>query len=355
MIFAQYSMHEPGKKTFPGFFHYGIAAGLLIGLIALSACNNPKKRDTGSAKTKPTTIPEKSIDVPDFNADSAYHFVEKQLSFGPRVPGSEAHAECAAWLAGKLETYADRVIVQDFKTRVYNKQIYDGQNIIASFRPDRQARIFLSAHWDSRPYADHDPDPAKHNTPIDGANDGASGTGILIEIARLLNMTPTNVGIDIILFDLEDYGPPQDSQTDQSTDTWGLGSQYWSRNPHVPGYSARYGILLDMVGASGAVFPLEGFSMYYAPDITKQIWDIGVELGYDDYFVFEQGAYITDDHYFINRIAQIPTTNIIHLDPASANGTFYDHWHTVNDNLEQIDTVTLEVVGSTVLEVIFRE
>lgn len=355
MIFAKHKKQGPGKQALPGFFRYGTAAGLLILISIFSACNNAPKQKSGSDKPTKTNVPEKTITVPDFNADSAYYFVKKQLSYGPRVPGSEAHAQCATWLANKLETYADRVIVQDFKTRVYNKEIFGGQNIIASFKPGRQARIFLAAHWDSRPYADHDPDPSKHTTPIDGANDGASGTGILIEIARLLNKTQPEIGVDIVLFDLEDYGPPQDTQTDQSTETWGLGSQYWSANPHVPGYSARYGILLDMVGASDAVFPMEGFSMYYAPDITKKVWNIGVEIGYGDYFVFDQGAYITDDHYFVNRIAQIPTINIIHLDPASTNGTFYDHWHTVNDNLEQIDPVTLDVVGSTVLEVIFRE
>jgi hypothetical protein len=338
---------------FAGNFHRVLF--LLLLMISITACGDRQKSQSSASQPEPVAAAKATIEVPVFNADSAYFFVGKQLSFGPRVPGSDAHAACVAWLERKMETYTGHIVVQEFKTRVYNKEIFDGKNIIASFNPEKQARLFLSAHWDSRPYADHDPDPAKHQTPIDGANDGASGTGILIEIARILSNTQPDIGIDIILFDLEDYGPPQDNQTNQSTETWGLGSQYWSRNPHVPGYSPRYGILLDMVGASDAVFPLEGFSMYYAPDIIKKVWNIAENLGYGDYFVFDQGAYITDDHYFINSIAQIPTINIIHLDPASPNGTFYEHWHTVKDNLDQIDPVTLKVVGQTVLEVIFRE
>jgi hypothetical protein len=330
-------------------------AGLLVFILVFSACGDRGKSTSTSKNTKVEQKKKPAIKTPAFDADSAYYFVEKQLSFGPRVPGTPAHKACADWLENTLTQYADAVIVQQFKTRVYDDRIFEGKNIIASFKPEFQNRIFLSAHWDSRPYADHDPDVENHQTPIDGANDGASGAGVLLEIARQLSMQKPHVGIDIILFDLEDYGPPQDTQTDQSTETWGLGSQYWAQNFHTPGYSARYGILLDMVGAENAVFPLEGFSMYYAPDITKKVWSIAGEIGYDDYFVYDQGGYITDDHYFINSLAQIPTINIIHLDPASTNGTFYDHWHTINDNLEKIDRGTLKIVGQTVLEVIFRE
>jgi glutaminyl-peptide cyclotransferase len=326
-------------------------------LFALSFLISVSCGDGGASSKKTTAVstpPPATISVPDFDADSAYYFVEKQLSFGPRVPGSDAHAACAQWLEITLRRFATKVVVQEFKARVYNNLVFDGKNLIASFNPDMQRRILLAAHWDSRPYADHDPDPANHNTPIDGANDGASGTGVLIEIARQLSRQSPPLGIDIILFDLEDYGPPQDSQTWESTDMWGLGSQYWAKNPHTPRYSANFGILLDMVGAPDARFPLEGFSMYYAPVITKKVWELAGRLGYGDYFVFEQGAHITDDHYFINRDARIPTINIIHLDPASPNRTFFEHWHTVNDNIDQIDPHTLSVVGNVVLSVIFK-
>ncbi|MCF8364997.1 MAG: M28 family peptidase [Bacteroidales bacterium] len=331
------------------------ASIIMVLILSNISCGDGKSVKSTTSQKQSKIIVKPKLSTPVFNADSAYYFVEKQLSFGPRVPETEAHEACALWLEATLGKFADSVMVQEFKARVYDNRIFSGKNIIASFKPDFQNRIFLSSHWDSRPYADHDPDVSKHDVPIDGANDGASGTGVLIEIARQLSIQNPGIGIDIVLFDLEDYGPPQDSQTDQASETWGLGSQYWARNFHVPGYSARYGILLDMVGASDAIFPLEGFSMYYAPDIVKKVWNIAGEIGYGDYFVFDNGGYITDDHYFVNLIAQIPTINIIHLDPASVNGTFYDHWHTVNDNLEQIEPATLKVVGQTVLEVIFRE
>jgi hypothetical protein len=316
------------------------------------ACNG--SQSTGTENSKRTADPAAPVHIPDFNADSAYAFVKKQLLFGPRVPGSESHAQCARWMAETLRLYADTVFVQEFKARVFNNTIYDGQNIIATFNPKLRTRILLGAHWDSRPFADYDPDPTNHNTPIDGANDGASGTGVLMEIARQLKKHRPDVGIDIVLFDLEDYGPPQEMHLRESTQWWGLGSQYWSRNFHVRGYRAKYGILLDMVGAENAVFPREGFSVYYAPDIVERVWQVANELGFGSYFVKDQGAYITDDHYFVNTIARIPMINIIHLDPASSNGTFFDHWHTVNDNLEKISPATLRIVGQTVLTVIFK-
>ena len=324
---------------------------VLLHVLFLASCGN----QSNGKKIETTAIKSKAeIKVPDFNADSAYWFVSRQLEFGPRVPGSTAHQECARWLESTLKRFSPQVMVQPFKTRIYDNRIFDGQNIIAAFNPEIKSRIFLSAHWDSRPYADHDPDPANHQKPIDGANDGASGVGVLLEIARQLSLAKPSIGVDIILFDLEDYGPPQDKQT-QATETWGLGSQYWARNLHVPAYSPRFGILLDMVGAPDAVFPVEGFSAYYAEHVVKKVWKVAETLGYGDIFVDTDGGYITDDHYFINQIAQIPTIDIIHLDHESVNGTFYDHWHTVNDNLSQIDRETLGMVGQVVLTVVFWE
>jgi Zn-dependent M28 family amino/carboxypeptidase len=254
-----------------------------------------------------------------------------------------------------LNDFADTVEVQSFKAKAYNGKILRGKNIIASFRPENKKRVLLSAHWDSRPYADHDPDKEKHDNAIDGANDGASGVGVLIELARQFSAQNPAIGVDIILFDLEDYGPPQDVQTSGSEDNWGLGSQFWSNNPHKSNYRARYGILLDMVGVKDATFLQEGFSMMYAPSKVKKVWDIADDMGYGDYFVNERGGYITDDHYYINKIINIPTINIIHLDTESENGSFFQHWHTVNDNLEHIDKATLQVVGNVMMNVVYLE
>ena len=322
---------------------------LTFSMLIMFACGNSQKPVNQSTEVK-----DKQVHVPVFNRDSAYAYVEKQVNFGPRVPGTEAHSACARWMENTMNRFADTVIVQTFKARAYNGNVLRGKNIISSFNVEQKKRVLLCAHWDSRPYADHDPDEANHSKPIDGANDGASGVGVLIETARQFSMQQPDIGIDIIFFDLEDYGPPQDAQSG-ATETWGLGSQYWSRNPHKPAYRARYGILLDMVGVKDATFLMEGFSMEYAPSRVKKIWDIAAGLGYKSYFPQEYGSYITDDHYFINTIANIPTVNIIHLENDPGGGSFFEHWHTINDNMESIDKNTLGIVGTVVLNVIYRE
>jgi Zn-dependent M28 family amino/carboxypeptidase len=259
------------------------------------------------------------------------------------------------WLKNKLLESTPDVTIQEFKARVYNGDVFNGKNIIASFHPEKKNRIMLCAHWDSRPFADYDPDVSKRTKPVMGANDGASGIGVILELARLLKDNPSNAGVDIIFFDLEDFGPPQDKQHEAANEHWGLGSQYWSRNPHLPDYRARFVILLDMVGASGAKFLQEGFSLYYAPDKVKKVWDIASGLGYQDYFIREKGGYINDDHYFINEIRKIPAVDIIHLDPNSSNGSFYEYWHTTGDTFDKIDKETLRAVGEVVTKVVFSE
>jgi len=325
---------------------------LSVLMITSFSCKGPVKKDKPSEVTATET---KNIAIPAFNADSALQFVKAQTDFGARVPGSKAHAECASWLKSKLLTCSPHVTVQEFKTRVYSGDVFTGKNIIASFNPDKKARIMLCAHWDSRPFADHDPDPSRRDEPVMAANDGASGVGVLLEMARILKDNQPHVGIDIVFFDMEDYGPPQDSQNEAANEHWGLGSQYWSKNPHVPGYRARFVILLDMVGAPDAKFRREGFSMYFAPDKVKKVWDIAAGLGYQDYFLDENGGYINDDHYFINEILKVPAIDIIHLDPSSSNGSFFEYWHTTGDTFDKIDKKTLRVVGEVLVKVVFTE
>lgn len=294
------------------------------------------------------------VSVPVFNEDSAFAFVEQQVAFGPRVSGSAANLKCARWLHNKLLTYTPDVITQEAVVRLYNGKSVTARNIIASFNSHSVVRILLCSHWDSRPYADYDPDSTRHRTPIDGANDGASGVGVLLETARILKLNKVDIGVDIVLFDAEDYGAPQDNQNKVSEDDWGLGSQYWSRNPHKPGYKARFGILLDMVGVPGAFFTKEGISMQYAPDVVSKVWDAARRSGYGMYFSDQQTHPITDDHYYINKLSGIPTIDIIHYDNNSPTG-FYKNWHTSADNLENIDRKALKAVGQTLLTVIFEE
>lgn len=294
------------------------------------------------------------VNVPVFNEDSAYVYVKAQTDFGPRVPNTPAHDKCARWLEQKMKTYTEHVQVQKSKVRAYNGTLLNMMNIIATFNPDSPARILLCAHWDSRPYADWDEDPINHNTPIDGANDGASGVGVLTEVARVLSLNDINLGVDIIFFDVEDYGEPRDERNNNTDENWGLGSQYWSKNPHEQNYKALYGILLDMVGVESATFTKEGFSMEYAPDIVNKVWNAASRIGYGNFFVNEPTNPVTDDHYFINKITGIPTIDIIHFDKNTSTG-FYKYWHTKKDNIETINKNTLKAVGQTLLTVLYEE
>jgi len=328
-----------------------IYALLSIAIVLTFGSCKQKKAQTNEE----TEITEsaKTMKAADFNADSAWYFVNEQVKFSPRVPNTLAHEKCASWLETTLRKYAPVVIVQPFTAKAFDGTTLKCKNIIASFNPKSTTRVLLCSHWDSRPFADNDPDTTKHRTPIDGANDGASGVGILIEIARQLKIAPSAIGVDILLVDGEDYGAPQDAGFTGSDD-WALGSQYWSHNPHVPGYNARYGILLDMVGAENAIFTLEATTMYYAPDVAQRVWNVGTTIGYSDYFSSERTNGITDDHLYINQLRQIPTIDIIQHDQSTPSG-FYKYWHTMNDKMSGISKPTLMAVGQTILTAVRNE
>jgi hypothetical protein len=329
------------------FFLQGLILVLLLGLAACNNTNTPSQKTTGEKK--------EGKQVPSFNADSAFQYIRQQVDFGPRVCNTPAHDKCGKFLEEKMRAFGAKVIVQEGRVKAFDGTMLKIRNIIGSYNPTAGTRILILSHWDSRPFADHDPDPKNHKKPIDGANDGASGVGVILEIARQLSKASPTVGVDLLLVDAEDYGPPQDQLTNEDTsDWWGLGTQYWAKQPHVAGYSARFGILLDMVAAPNATFLMETFSMNYAPSVVKSVWSTGNSIGYSSYFIFEQGGAITDDHLFINRILNLPTIDIIHLDKMSQTG-FYPYWHTVQDNMQWIDKNTLKAVGQTLLTVIFQE
>ena len=299
-----------------------------------------------------TTVP--AVITPAFNADSAFSFVEAQLNFGPRVPNTAEHDSCAKYLVKKLESYCTKVIVQTGKVKAYTGAFLDIQNIIAQFEPDRANRLMFCAHWDTRHVADRDPD--KPVGKFDGANDGASGVAVLIEIARNLCEQDPNIGVDLILFDAEDYGSSQLSQGMMSIsnmdDTWCLGSQYWAKNPPIPNYKPQFAVLLDMVGAENATFPKEGYSLQYANPYVQAVWSKAQNMGYGQYFINHAIGGITDDHKYINEIAQIPAIDIIHYDVG--RGDFGRFHHTHADNLGIINKSTMEVVGHVCLEIIYQ-
>ncbi len=307
---------------------------------------------------QPTTPPRPELPAlpptPHFNADSAYAFVQKQVDFGPRVPGSSAHQACGDWLVAKLQGYGAEVIEQTGSVTIYTGQKLPLRNIFARFNPEAKDRLLLFAHWDTRPFADRDTE--RKNEPIDGANDGASGVGVILEIARHLAVKDHGPGIDILFTDMEDYGQPSGAMgmDERSIDTWALGAQYFAKNPVVPGYTARFGILLDMVGAQDAKFYREAISMQYAPAIVHKVWKTAAALGHGDRFVQETKYFVgTDDHVPINKLLRIPSIDIIQFDPATQ--AFGPYWHTHDDNMDVIDLETLEAVGRTVLEVVWKE
>lgn len=312
------------------------------------------RTDEPETKVPDTTPAVELPPAPQFDPDSAYAFIAKQVAFGPRVPGSEAHKACGDWMVAKLKGYGGTVIEQTATVTAFNNQKLPMRNIIASWKPEAKERILLFAHWDTRPFADRDDE--RKNEPIDGANDGGSGTGVLLEIARHLSTSAPELGIDILLVDVEDHGEPSGSMTlsETSIDTWALGSQYFAKNPHVPGYSARFGILLDMVGAADAKFYQEALSMQYAPAIVRKVWRTAHAIGYGDRFVQETKYFVgVDDHVPINKQLRIPSIDIIQFEP-STNG-FGPYWHTHDDNMDVISTETLKAVGQTVMEVVWKE
>lgn len=307
--------------------------------------------------------PDKSdamVSVPSFNSDSAFKDVERQTIFGPRVPNTKAHELCREYLTLSMKKFGAKVIEQTADLKAYDGSILKSTNIIASFQTENPNRVLLCAHWDSRPWADNDPNKKNWHTPIIGANDGASGVGVLMEIARQLGIETTKkgnipkVGIDIIFFDSEDYGTPRFSTIRENEDSWCLGTQYWAKNPHVKGYKAKYGILLDMVGGKAATFQWDYFSNNYAQQILQQTWEKAASLGYNTYFKSSQGGAITDDHVYINKLAKIPCIDIIDFDPDSKSG-FVPYWHTLDDTMKNIDRNTLKAVGETLIQMIYSE
>ncbi|MES2617778.1 MAG: M28 family peptidase [Bacteroidota bacterium] len=316
----------------------------LIAILTASACNNPGT--TGTTGNSDTTQVKPTVTV-DFNGDSAYQYVKSQVDFGPRVPGSTGHTKCHAYLVQLLKQYADTVYEQNTTARTYDNHVIPVKNIIAAFNPKMTERILLCAHWDTRPFADQD--TKDRDKPILGANDGASGVGVLLEIARNLSKQSTSVGIDIVLFDAEDWG----DNSGKTEDSYCLGSQYWSKNLHIPGYKAEFGILLDMVGAPNALFGYEDASRAFAAPTVSLVWQTAAKAGYGDYFKdFDRGG-ITDDHVYIMRNASIPTIDIIDFDPMTSS-KFGKYWHTHADNMDAISAKTLKAVGQTLHNVIYN-
>jgi len=318
---------------------------LLLAMIPFTACNKVSQKVQNE---------EKIVNVPLFSSDSAYHYIQQQVDFGPRVPNTDAQLACANYLSTKLKSFGAEVIEQKTNVKAFDGTILRAINIIGSFNPKAQTRILLFSHWDSRPWADHDPKTENRKQPVMGTNDGASGVGVLLEMARQFGQNLPNVGVDIIFFDAEDYGAPDSFKGENAEESWCLGTQYWAKNPHVSGYRAKYGILLDMVGAPQATFYKEQISEYYAANVVEKVWSQAKSLGFGNYFTDQKGGAVTDDHVYVNKLIGIPSIDIIQYDPKTESG-FGSYWHTINDTMDNIDKNTLQAVGTTLMHVVYNE
>lgn len=315
---------------------------LALTIMSLFGCN---KTENNNTEMLPIYKIKNNTTVPIFNSDNAFNYIKEQLKYGPRVPNSLAQKNCSNYLANELNKYADKTELQNFSLNVSGTKL-DLVNIIGRFNPDSKKRILLCAHWDSRPWADMEKDESKHKMPIPGANDGASGVGILLDIARILKENKINYGVDIVFFDGEDYGDKE------AIENYCLGAKYFSNSVQNSNLYA-FGILLDMVGDPKAVFKQETNSINSASEITSQLWDIATKLN-ATCFKNSQGGEIIDDHLPLNQIG-IKTVDIIDagLIGHDPNDKARQYWHTLDDNIDKISKETLQQVGNVLVKLIY--
>lgn len=347
-------IYENMKRLFP----------LLLILFVLTACK----------QTKHVAVEEETVQLvgPTFCGDSAMAYCAAQCAFGPRTMNSEAHEKCAEWIINKFKSYGCEVRTQKADIKAWDGNILHSTNIIASINPDAKQRIVICAHWDSRPWADNDPDSTNWHKPVMAANDGASGVGVMLEMARIINEYINSdsistdslpregwggaVAIDFVCFDAEDYGTPQWSDLDDTEDTWALGAQHYAKNLdnfYADRAKPTQGILLDMVGGQGAHFYYEGLSMHYAPALMQDVWSAAAQAGFSSYFINQQGGNVTDDHKPLNE-AGVPTIDIISYYPDCEASGFGPTWHTIYDDMEHLDKDVLQAVGQTLIQYLFQ-
>ena len=282
-------------------------------------------------------------DFPKFDKINAFNYMQKQCDMGPRNPGSDGYYKCREFIKNKLKIFADDIIVQDFS---YTEQVegkkYNGQNIIGRFNPDANFQTIISAHWDTRPWADRDLDKKNHGMPIMGANDGASGVAVLLELARVLSEDKPPIGVNLVFFDAEDLGSPG------LNETYAQGSTYFAKNLPIP--RPQEAINLDMVGDKQLTLPIERYSYNFHPELVRKLWDRAKELGLDA-FIREIDYAIYDDHVPLYNIAGIPSIDIIDF---KYPNSYVNYHHTMNDIIENCSANSLDQVGRLMLDYIYN-
>jgi hypothetical protein len=313
---------------------------LIIPALFTVGCGNEAPKPQGPP---PTPVrQEERTPVPAFDGGRAFRDLVAQTDFGPRNPNSDGHRKCLDFLQEELSRTADAVNIQPFVQNGYDKEVLKLTNVIASYNLQSTSRIVLLAHWDTRPRAEEDPDPKKRSTPILGANDGASGVAVLLEIGRHLRQSPPRVGIDMIFVDGEDYGKEGDH------DNYLLGSRYFAKNK-PQGFAPLFGILLDMVGDAQLELLKEPYSRAYAPDVVDLVWSTARNLGIPQ-FVDDTQRPVLDDHQPFNE-AGMRTIDLIDFQyPDTSNR----YWHTTQDTPDKCSAASLEAVGTVLLHVIYE-
>lgn len=311
----------------------------LVPFLWLIAGGCSAKGKTAATDTTVVVADAATASVSLFSPDSAYAYVARQVAFGPRVPNTEAHRNTGDWLVAELRRHGAEVTEQKMTLKAFDGTSLNSRNILGQYNPDSNERILLLAHWDCRPWADEDSDVTKHNLPVDGANDGASGVGVLLEVARQLGKAAPSKGVDILFVDAEDWGE------EGNNDSWALGTRYFVENPPIEGYSPDCAILLDMVGGKDARFYREYFSECSASDLNDTLWQTAARLGFGEKFVNRIGTAVTDDHVELIE-GGVPAVDIIEYKPDTG---FNEHWHTSHDNMDGISAETLGMVGNTVM------
>lgn len=317
----------------------------VIPILLFSGCT--KNADRSNRTESQVMTFQAPATYPEFSGARAFELLKAQVAFGSRSPNTVGHARCLDFFMNHLESFADSVFKQEFSMQGYDGERLSLKNVIASFRPEMKTRILLCAHWDTRPHADKETEEDKKRQPIAGANDGASGVAVLLHIAELLRQSPPPVGVDLVLFDGEDYGREGDEGM------YCLGSKYFAASLD-PGYKPQFGILLDLVGDKEAFFPIEGHSAQYANDVVNLVWNSAERLGMKQFIRKKSGA-ILDDHIALNKTGGIKTINIIDLDLVGHADTNprRKYWHTLSDTPDQCSPETLGQVGKLLLYLLF--
>ena len=280
---------------------------------------------------------------PDFDEDHAFEYLVAQCDFGPRNPGSEGYYACLDFIINELDQSADDIILQEFRYQEqrYRKR-YDLQNIIARFNPDASFQTIISAHWDTRPWADQEDNRRDRNQPIIGANDGASGVAVLLELAKIMGETPPPIGVNLVFFDGEDLGVPGENET------YCQGSRYFAKNLPIP--RPDEAINLDMVGDKQLHIPVEKYSLEYNPNLVRYLWGRADDMGLDAFDITPQYA-IYDDHVRLHEIAGIPAIDLIDFKYPNPYANF---WHTMSDVPENCSAESLEQVGKLMVDYIYN-